>query len=218
MKYDHIVRAGICGSGNTLVRLILAYLLGDSKITGTHRYIDNLEEPITTISDKIGIIIPYRDFRSIIASEIRKRRQSPIESNIKTTYKHFFTPQYKEFHKFRTDYYRKEDILWLVYARFFENYEYIADQLQSFLSITITQQQRHQIKQLFSLQANKRRILQLKLRNWKDLDGQTGLHGNHIGTGEPESWKTFFDYKLHEFITKLMLTELVEYGYEDKKS
>ena len=216
MKYDQVIRAGMCGSGNTLIRLILDYLLDESKVIGTHRYLDNLEIPTSLISDNIGIVIPCRDFRSVIASTMRKTRQSVSRSNIIAIYKNFFTPQYVALDKFRTKYPRQEDILWLMYNRFFHNYDYIVDKLQDFLFIDVTQEQRDQIKKSFSLRANKNRITELKLKNWENVDTHTKLHGNHIGTGAIESWKTFFKPELHEFVTELMLTELTTYGYERK--
>ena len=215
MKYDQILRSGIGGSGNTLVRLILAYLLGDSKVVGTHRYVDDLEESITLTSGNVGIILPCRDFRSVIASTIRKRKQSPTKQMIQDTYRIFFTPQYESFHKFRTEYPRQQDILRLMYSRFFNDYDYLLDKLQDFLSITITQQQRDFVKDRFSLQSCKDRITLSQLQNWEEVDEQTRLHGNHIGTGLPESWKTFFDPALHKFVTEMMWAELVEYGYEE---
>lgn len=215
MKYDKIIRAGIAGCGNTLIQLILQHLIGKSKIIGTHRYVNNLETPIDLSPYRIGIIMPCRDFRSVIASDIRKNKQLPTLINIERTYKQLFTPMYTEFHKFRTEYQYPEDILLLRYPLFYDNYDYLLDQLQSFLAIIITNQQRDQIKKQFSMQANKKRISQFKLNDWNDVDEKTQLHGNHIGTGEPESWKTFFPLELHNFITKLMWSELIEYQWEN---
>lgn len=218
MKYDLIIRSGIHGCGNTLVRLILEYLVGKSKVIGTHRYIDNLEEPIDLTQYRIGIITPCRDFRSVIANTIRKRKMQPTRAGIGYVYKGFFTPMYIEFHKFRTKYPYPKNVLLLSYLRFFDNYDYLLDRLQSFLDISVSNQQRNEIKEKFSMQANKKRIDELKLKSWSDIDKTTLLHGNHIGTGEPDSWKTFFKPNLHEFITNLMNTELVEYGWEKERN
>lgn len=214
MKYDQVIRAGISGSGNTLLTLILNYLLGKSKVVGTHRYIDNLEEPRSLVSNNIGIIIPCRDFRSVLANTLRRTRWAGNERNITYVYRTFFTPQYMYFNKFKTKYPHQEDVLWVMYNRFFDGYDYLIDELRDFLSIEITQDQRDEIKNSFSLQASKDKIEELQLTNWRDVDNSTQLHGNHIGTGDPESWKTFFNPELHEFITELMLTELIAYGYE----
>lgn len=209
-----IIRAGVAGCGNTLIQLVLGYILGKSRVLGTHRYVDNLETPTDLSLYKIGIVMPCRDFRSAVASAMRKRKILPTQADIGNIYNDLFMPMYTEFHKFRTQYPYSEDMLLLRYPLFFDNYDYLLDQLQDFLVISISSQQRDQIKKQFSIRATKKRIAELKLNNWSDVDKKTLLHGNHIGTGKPDSWKTFFPSELHEFITKLMWSELVEYEWE----
>lgn len=214
MKYGIIIRGGIPGCGNTLVRLILEYLIGKSKVIGTHRYVDRLEDPIDLTLSKVGIIIPYRDFRSALASQMRKRRILPTYDTTIRIYEHDFIPAYTEFHKFRIQYPHPENVLLLRYPLFYKNTDYLLDQLQNFLAIAISEQQRSQIKEQFSIQTIQKKIVKLGLKDWTDVDKETLLHGNHIGNGRPDSWKTFFPPELHKLVTKLMWQKLVEYDWE----
>ncbi len=213
MKYDIVIRCGVPGCGNTLVQLILKHLVGKSKVVGTHRYLDHLEKPIDLSLYRVGIIAPYRDFRSALASQMRKRRISPTCETVQNTYRDYFISTYTEFHKFRTKYPHPEDVLLLRYPLFYNNYDYLLDQLQDFLAITVSKQQRGQIKKQFSMQANQEKIIKIGLKNWNNIDEETLLHGNHIGNGKPDSWKTFFPLELHEFVTDLMRPALCEYGW-----
>ncbi len=214
MKYDIVIRGGVPGCGNTLVRLILECLVGKSRVIGTHRYVDRLEDPIDLTSTKVGIITPCRDFRSTLASQMRKRGIPPTHKTIINMYQDHFVLVYTEFHKFRTQYPYPKDVLLLRYPLFYKNNDYLLDQLQDFLAITISEQQRSHIKKQFSIQAIQKKIVKLGLKDWADIDEETLLHGNHIGNGRPDSWKTFFNPRLRKFVTELMWPELVEYGWE----
>ena len=194
MRFQRVIRAGVAGSGNTLVQLVLRYLLGKDMVTGTHGYIAPCGD--------VGIIITHRDCRSVLASALRKRQQEPTRNSIKTIYNNFFTPMY---------------ILDLRYPDFFDNYDYLMDQLQVFLEIKIEAIQRSRVKSEFSMDSNLKKIGSLGLKKWSEVDAETQLHGRHIGTGHPESWKTFFPEELHAFINNLMWSELVESGWEKEE-
>lgn len=237
MKYDKIVRAGINGCGNIIVEQILNYLFGQEnieldksrgvfyrpavtsdKIVHTFRYLDNLEPSNQCHTPGIGklhlgIVIPMRDFRSALASQMRKRGISPTEASITKIYQDLFIMMYKEMHKYATHFCKREDVLFLDYSKYFGNLDYIVDELRLFLDIDVTDKQRSEIHQKFSLESNRR--IAKRMSHWGQMDTNSGIHGRHIGTGHPESWKTFFPMKLHEFVTDLMRAELTTYGWED---
>lgn len=236
MKYDKIIRAGINGCGNIIVEQILNYLFNQAnnelnkshtgfhrpanindQIIHTFRYIDNLEPGNSChVSglDKLhlGVIIPNRDFRSALASQMRKRGIVPTNITITKIYQDLFLVMYRERHKYTTMFPNKEDVLILDYRKFFNNLDYLMNELERFLEINITIVQRSEIHQKFSLDANRK--IAKRMNNWNQMDTESGIHGRHIGTGEPESWKTFFPPKLHEFVTKIMWSELITYGWE----
>lgn len=233
MKYDKIIRAGINGSGNIVIEQILNYLFAqknqpiditksqfhrtagkDDIVIHTFRYLDNLEPSNDHHSEglenlNLGIIIPHRDFRSVLASQIRKRKLLPTIANIKRIYHTLFREMYVERHKYTTQFPNQQDILILEYSRYFENIDYAISQLEIFLEIQVTDKQKNFIKNEFSLEKNKKKSS--TMQSWSQVDTLSGIHGQHIGNGQPNSWKTFFPEKLHEFVTRLMSEELREY-------
>ena len=236
MKYDKVIRAGINGCGNIVVEQTLNYLFDqannqlDKSRSGFHRpanasdivihtfrYLDNLEPGnkchISGLDKlSIGVVIPVRDFRSALASQMRKRGISPTKITIAQMYKDLFVKMYMEMHRYTTDFNKPEDVLLLDYREYFNNSDYLLDELGRFLDIDITDSQRSEIKQRFSLEANSKIAKQMS--SWGQMDTSSGIHGRHIGTGHPESWKIFFPPELHGFVTELMMSELVAYGLE----
>ncbi len=239
MKYDKVVRAGINGCGNIVVEQILNYLFDQTnneldrtrsrfyrpanssdKVIHTFRYIDNLEPSNNCHNNGLselylGVIIPNRDFRSALASQMRKRDIPPTETTIRKMYQDLFLVMYKERHKYTVKFPSQEDILVLDYSKYFNDLDYLIDKLQWFLEIDVSEIQRSKIHSRFSMKTNI--DISNRMNNWSQVDTDSGVHGRHIGTGLPESWITFFPQELHHFVTKLMWNELVEYGWEDRK-
>ena len=118
MKYDKVVRAGINGCGNIVVEQILNYLFdqtnnrldksrsgfhrpanADDQVIHTFRYIDNLEpgnkcHVVGLNQLHLGVIIPNRDFRSALASQMRKRGIAPTTSTVLNIYKDLYSVLY----------------------------------------------------------------------------------------------------------------------------
>lgn len=237
MKYDKVIRAGINGCGNIVVEQTLNYLFGQTNnsidrskpglhrpanvediVIHTFRYIDNLEPGnrchVSNVKElNIGIVIPIRDFRSALASQMRKRGIKPTKSSIRIMYENLFLVMYREMHKYKTIFPNPNDVLVLDYHKYFGDMDYLIEQLKSFLQIDVTEEQKAHIRENFSIEVNKN--ISTRMHNWSEMDTSSGIHGRHIGTGEPESWKTFFSTELHEFVTELMRSELTAYGWGD---
>lgn len=233
MKYDKIVRAGICGCGNIVVEQVLNYLFHQTNnvidqtkspfyrpannsdiVIHTFRYIDNLEPANRHYFrdvDKLrlGIIIPLRDFRSALASMMRKENVSPNQQGIMRIYNSLFAPMYKQTLRYKKEYKYQEDILWLDYKKYFCNFDYLLTQLEYFLDTTINIQKRLEIARNFDI--NQNRKIAHTMKSWNQVDTKSGIHGKHIGTGNPDSWKTFFPKTMHEFVNKLMEPHLKEF-------
>ncbi len=236
MKYDKIVRAGICGCGNIVVEQVLNYLFDQNnnaidktkstfhrpanssdRVIHTFRYLDNLEPAnIHHLSDldklHLGIIIPIRDFRSALASMMRKEQIPPNEQGIRHMYNSLFIHMYRQTMRYKTEYKYQEDILWLDYSKYFCNFDYLLCKLEQFLEINIDKTKKAKIAQQFDINNNKK--IANTMNSWNQIDTISGVHGRHIGIGHPESWKTFFPENLHKFVTNLMLSELTQYGWK----
>jgi hypothetical protein len=119
---------------------------------------------------------------------------------------------YQEMHKYITHFPHQEDILILEYSRYFNNLNYVISKLKNFLEIEITNEQKKFINEEFSIEANKK-IVQT-MQSWSQVDTTSGIHGQHIGNGRPDSWKTFFPNDIHDFVNNLMEPHLEEFDFE----
>lgn len=211
MKYDKILIFGIPGSGNTVIGQILRYLFNSNIIWYTHNYIDNLEDNRNIDPNiNLGIIISLRDFRSVLASTMRKINLLPNIDNINEIYQTRFKPEYNNLFQYKTNYPKQENILYMDYKKSYRNFYYIFEQLENFLDIRISTEDKKSIINKFNIDANKK--ISDKLKIWDMIDKTTDIHGNHIWTGEPNSWKYFFPKELHDYVTNILKSELKTLG------
>ena len=205
MKYDKIIRAGIPGSGNTYIEQIIKYLLGKGRLISTHVY--------RTGKGNRGIIIPYRDFRSVMATSMRRANASQNSKNsILNEYRTFFIKHYVAIESYKNNYKYPKNILWLPYVKFFDDIDYLLNKLQKFLEIEISISQKSHILQKFSMEKN--RQIADKLKSFRVSDSTSQIHGCHIDTGDPDSWKQFFPEKMQVYVTNLLKTELERWKFK----
>lgn len=204
MKFSKIIRSGIPGSGNTYVRQVLEYLVGKDNVIGTHSYLKG--------DNTVGIIIPYRDFRSVLASMLRKNKLYTNRATIRLVYETSFYNAYNAIKSYKYHYKYPQNILWLQYIKFFNDVNYLLDRLQQFLAIKISASDQKYIEKHFSLKANK--CIADRLESWETMDQESRIHGFHIGTDKPDSWKDFFSKKMQLHITELLKDELKRWEFE----
>ena len=63
-----------------------------------------------------------------------------------------------------------------------------------------------------SLKRNKERIEDLA--DFTERDEESLLHGGHIGSVVPHSWKSLVEPRLHKKVNELFADTLKEFGYE----
>jgi hypothetical protein len=102
----------------------------------------------------------------------------------------------------------------LKYEKFWNNYDYVFDELENFFNDTlgfkyhnrveISKEKRTNIKKICGIKNTKK--IQRTLKDFDDVDNNTKIHGQHIATPEPFNYKktltdiqiAFLEERLHE--------------------
>lgn len=97
-------------------------------------------------------------------------------------------------------------LLILNYERFYNDYEYIFDELEKFLDITIPNQLREHLAHQTSREKNLE--IQNTFKSFTQVDKSTNIHGNHIVFPEPGSYKHYLDEQRQQWLTASLRGEL----------
>jgi len=218
----HINIVSMARTGSTLVYQIINYLFSEILIEKHHHYHNN---PATYKSKNI---ITYRDFRDVLISLYRtilsKNGEIDFSINI-TKYKHIdnliknsicFLNQLSDFNKLKIEYnnnnIKKDNILFLKYEDFYNNYDYIFDNISLFFNYEISFDVRNIMKAMFSVNNNKK--IANSMENFSQMDSLSMIHGHHIVNGNIGYWKEVIPKKFHEYYTEKFENSLLLWGYE----
>ena len=170
-----IIQFGMIRSGSTLIYNILKELFPHYKIIKTHRYQENWKDTFF----KIPIVCTYRDPLDIICSSIKRYDQLPSNEVIENHIDILKAYGFKDFINLDKKYKNK---LNLKYENFYNNFNYIFDELEEFLNIQIANNLRLEIENKLSVKKVKEKIKKFKAFNEYDKD--TRLHGKHISDND----------------------------------
>jgi len=118
--------------------------------------------------------------------------------------------------KYKTYYRDKDNVLWLQYEKFFNDFGYIFDELETFFDVTITQDVRFLIEEECSLDRNRERAA--RHEHFGQYDPETHIHGDHIHKGAVGGWKDMIPTNLHDLINRRLENHLEEWGYKIHRS
>ena len=93
--------------------------------------------------------------------------------------------------------YPEEQILFLRYEDFFNNFDFIFHKIEKFLDIKITPELKETIVQKYNLSAQKKEAE--KFEDSREYDQVRHIYGYHIMNGRPQTWKKLTDPK-HYFL------------------
>ncbi len=199
----HIIFFGPGRTGSTLVYNILKdlgfsivkqhQLLSHTKPDKTHKFISCIRDLRDVLASRARIYkIKYSD--KTIHSIITQMKRIGLDDLIK------FVEQ-------------KKPILVLKYELFWNNYDYIFDELERFLDITIDKNKREMIKNKRNVDAMKK--IASNFKSFKQYDIHTNIHGDHISqnNGAPGSWIKNIPVEYHDLVSKELKypLELFEY-------
>ena len=180
----NIVQYSLPRTGSTVIRRLLYSLFPESEAPSQH-------PPLKHDSRDSLIVSSCRHPLDILVSYIRVHtceqgyELGGIDENLLAHH----AERIKKLHYwyFEDLDHHRSHILQLKYEKFWNNYDYIFDNLETFFSIEIDNNKRHDIAQKCGIE-NSRKI-QARLKDFSCVDEKTSLHGNHIATPEPFGYK-----------------------------
>ena len=190
-----IIQFGPYRSGSTFMYQYLKLLFPDKKVLKCHNY---REEPVP-------VVMTIRDFRDSVISYWRVDLGSEIiigEDFMTKEDIDYYSEEYVEFDEILDKYLLSHDeVLVLRYEDFNNDFEYLHDQMSEFFGIYINDYDRTRIDSQCSKDHNRKE--QEKYQGFAEYSEETGLHGDHIFTGEsifdqvvPNDLKGYFNDKL----------------------
>lgn len=174
-------------SGSTLVWNILKELFENENIHKCHRIKYDVNQKIVST---------VRDPRDILASRLLIGNNEINEVIIKKNLDEMKRYGFDDLIKIKN----KSNVLILKYELFYNNYDYIFDELEQFFGITISLEKRNEIKQKFEIKEVMK--ISSKLGSFKKYDKDTHIHGKHISEykGKPNNWKNIIPKEYHEMV------------------
>jgi len=166
-----------------------------------------------TRSDIEYIVSSYRDWRDKLASHYRViegDKQTRLEKAFKEI--EIGVQLLNNLESYRKTH--KNQVLLLQYEKFFENYPYLFNKIEGFFKINIPKEVKNLIEKYTNLEINKRRVLSFGRVNF-DYNDRKGskLHGDHIYSGKPGSWKEVIPLKYHRLVEKRLYSYLKRWNY-----
>lgn len=212
-----VIQYGFPGSGSTFVWQVLNSIFGNVKKT------HNCPE----YSESYKVIATIRDFRDVLCTYF-KRASLPITKpsiEFLVTQHAKWAGSFKDLYQVTEVWEGKENILWLRYEDFFNDFDYLFSRIEPFFDVRLDDEQRGRIYQNYSLDANRERAQkadslckQKGAQGWLDktwipytVDGINGLHitaGGSVG-----KWRQMIPEALHGYVNEILEEPLKRYGY-----
>ena len=213
---------GMPRSGSTFIIQVLFRLFGGrGPITATfndlfvtsHELEKRLEPKIVTYRDFRDIALSYWRIKHGCYSDTGELVNTPNEENI-SNYTDKVMNQIRYLNAVWNYCHNNNlHVLYLRYENFYNNYDWLYDQLQEFFQITINSDVRDDITKKFNLKVNKK-VSDNYGKEFNDWDHYTRLHHRHIYKGTPGLWKDIIPIEYHELMNIRLKESLEEWGYK----
>lgn len=214
--------AGFYRSGSTLLYQVLreiknfsTYEIGPSAPAGAHIS--------STLNSSDKKIITVRDFRDIVASRwrielsVKQRHHEVLERQMNKTELHFqlfknrLQDQIEDLTIAKDANKNDDNFLILHYEKFFDNFDWMFQQLEEFLEITIDD--KVGLAEKCSIDSNLKLIKGLKDFSECEFEDHH-FHGDHISPDRGKSvWKKYIPEEFQDFITEELSCDLKNWGY-----
>ncbi len=165
------------------------------------------------------VIATYRDFRDSTVSwwrmEIGKftdvKQKRLMSKDELVFYADRMRGRIHELNKMR-EHYSEDKILFLKYEQFFNNFDFIFDNIENFLEISLSDELKETIIEKYNLQSQKKEAD--KYQDFRGYDDVRHIHGHHIMNGEPQTWMKLVDPKHYFLLNYILKDGLRGWGYE----
>lgn len=205
-------------SGSTLVLQVLLKILGEDNVDYSHNFRET----------NLPLIATLRDFRDIVASywriwhgklENNQIVNVPTYNEVKSAIGSTMG-RINQLNQYQ-DYYKDKNVLWLRYEDFFEDYEYLFNEIENFLGITVSKEKRDKIIKETNLEAKRKYQTEIpldpnKTRIFDNYEHRHDIHANHIHPTIkpiPGYWKQIFPKEFYGLIEFTLEEPLKRWGY-----
>jgi hypothetical protein len=210
------VQYGFPGSGSTFVWQVL-----NSIFEGTRK-----THVCPSYRPDCRIVATVRDFRDVLCTYFVRADLPVTRESIDFIVNRLAEAPFNELFKMHATWRRSENIVWLRYENFFDNFDYLFGQIEQFFKIELTAAQQDYCRRNFSLAANKARNKEAEFlcnrdgaRGWLDkkwtqytIDGINGLH--ITGNGNVGKWRSTIPADLHDHVNHVLAKPLRTFGYD----
>ena len=194
-----LLRFGLPRTGSTLIYNILHDIFPNRRIINSHNLTD---PPIKDYDINLyPIIISFREPRDILLSLLRI--DNKLDNITKEVIDYWLSRGtfVQSFSQTRA-WYKKSNAIFLIYEKFYNNFDYIFDKIEQFFKIGISENRRDKLKKKYNV-GNLKKISD-SMDNFQQIDKLTLLHGQHISKeyGAKDQWKVYIPLELQDYCTK----------------
>ena len=200
--YPKIIQFSPIRSGSTLVFNLLKEIYPNSITWKCHNA--SLE-----MCKRYKMVVTYRNPLDCLTSSLIRYNLKPTEKNIQL--------QIEELKKFGLDdlmsIYDCPEILKLKYEFFFNDFDYVFNELERYFGQQIPKTQRTELKEKYHINQILSKINQYK--DFSEYDRENQFHGNHISKfkGTPNAHQQFFTNQQLIKIRQILATPIQKLGY-----
>ena len=203
---------GMGRSGGTLTWKLLNDLLKGGVGVQTHSYFG---------PEDIIAVVTYRDFRDCVLSIWRGEYGKFIETDKKNliSLKKLKELNYVEtiqhhvgfLNRFKDEWDQKK-VIYLKYENFYNDYDYIISNVGNKVPEinTLSDDFKEQIKNKWS----RENVIEIQKQFNSFGEHKEHIHGFHVGTAKPGSWKQYLNEEDHEEMSKIFNDDLLKWRYE----
>jgi len=209
---------GVPRSGSTLVRRALYIIFKGKPIPTSHNWIKTNNPLVVTYRDCRDVGVSYwrtlfgqYDFEGKLINKITTEEE--IRKIVRITQTLFLSLE-----NCKKYYENKDNVLYLKYEDFWNNYDYLFSEIERFFKVKIMKELRQEVIRETNIESHKKIAKKIKPLHkgceFRNYDSSTGIHSRHIYTGEPGTWKKIIIPEYHNFFTLLLARELKKWEYE----
>jgi len=207
-----IVQFSIQRSGSTLIYQVLKELYPDKGVRKNHDW--------KTRYNELPAVCTYRDFRDVAASSWRTAHDVSAQA-VLSGKRRMTSTEVVKWARFGCDlsnrylpHFKKNGsgkIIWLQYEKFYNDFDWLLDRLEEFFDDKYETAKRDYIAKKCSRAQNEK--IAKQMLTFKKYDDDSFIHGNHIMTGEPGSWKLIVPASHHKVFNDTLKPSLEKWGY-----
>jgi len=178
-----LVQVGTIRSGSALIFNVLRYIYGEYNIIRKNNYVIN-------ICNTAKYYITYRNPYDCISSFMWCKKMPLTKENIETAVHEYVKNNGEYIINHFQELVIKKNCCVLKYEDFYENFEYLYEELEEFRDIKITDEIRGNVKKFYCIENIKKITDKHK---FSKIDSNTKLHGSHIScdNGEINRYKKY---------------------------